>query len=91
MNEMTDEELLRGNEIKLEIKSLSDKIEVLYAHKEGTKSTVFNDSEIKIHNNSSLVHDLFILNNSEVIDILDFLIERTRAKLKKLEEEFESL
>lgn len=88
---MTDEELLRGNEIKLEIKSLSDKIEVLYVHKEGTKSTVFNDSEIKIHNNSSLVRDLFILNNSEVIDILDFLIERTRAKLKKLEEEFENL
>ena len=88
---MTDEELLRGNEIKLEIKSLSDKIEVLYAHKEGTKSTAFNDSEIKIHNNSSLVRDLFILNNSEVIDILDFLIERTRAKLKKLEEEFENL
>lgn len=36
------------------------------------------------------VHCL-ILNNSEVIDILDFLIERTRAKLKKLEEEFENL
>lgn len=81
---MTDEELLRGNEIKLEIKSLSDKIEVLYAHKEGTKSTVFNDSEIKIHNNSSLVRDLFILNNSEVIDILDFFDRKNESEIKKI-------
>lgn len=88
---MTDEDLMRANEIKCEIKAELNKLEILNSHKEGTKSNYCSDSEIKIHNNSDYVQDFLILNESAVIDVLDFLIDKTRAKIKKLEEEFENL
>lgn len=88
---MTDEDLMRANEIKCEIKAELNKLERLNSHKEATESNICSDSEIKIHNNSDYVQDFLILNESAVIDVLDFLIDKTRAKIKKLEEEFENL
>lgn len=88
---MTDEELVRGNEIKCEIKALLNKLEIFISHNESTKSNYCSDSEIKIHNSSTYAQDILILNENEVMAILDFLIERTKAKIKKLEEEFKNL
>lgn len=88
---MTDEDLMRANEIKCEIKAELNKLERLNSHKEATESNICSDSEIKIHNNSDYVQDFLILNENTVIDVLDFLIDKTRAKIKKLEEEFDNL
>lgn len=88
---MTDEDLMRANEIKREIKAELNKLEILDLHKEGAKSNCCSDSEIKIQSKSDYIQNFSIYNEIEVIDVLDFLIDKTRAKIKKLEEEFENL